>query len=71
MLDSQAVRLLSTFVDKPASYVHPADFTALLYLRDQGFVEVSIQGGRVMAQCTAHGREFAYGRSSYGRSTGK
>ncbi|WP_285424013.1 hypothetical protein [Pseudomonas sp. efr-133-TYG-103a] len=64
MLESRAVTLLVTFVDELAYTVAPLDFTALLYLRDQGYVDVSIQGGRVVARRTPQGNRFVSERTS-------
>jgi hypothetical protein len=58
MLESRAIALLSTFVDELASRIHPLDFTALLYLRDQGYVDVCVEGGQVMAVRTERGMRF-------------
>jgi hypothetical protein len=59
MLESRAIALLSTLLDELASRVHPLDFKALLYLRDQGYVDVSVEGGHVMAVRTDSGVRFA------------
>lgn len=59
MLESRAIKLLATFVDRVSTRVQPLDFTALLYLQDKGLVEVFIEGGRIMARCTPHGLQVA------------
>lgn len=58
MLESRALILLSSFIDGGACKVDPLDFTALLYLRDQGYVEVSVTQGQVLAELTVCGREM-------------
>lgn len=64
MLESRAVKLLSTFDDEVAYKVAPLDFTALLYLRDQGYVDVSVVDGSVVAMRTPRGNQFASDRLS-------
>jgi hypothetical protein len=64
MLESRAIRLLTTFVDGLTHKVSPLDFTALLYLRDCGYVEVSIAEGAVIARRTPAGKQFSIERAS-------
>jgi hypothetical protein len=68
MLESRAIRLLTTFVDHATQRVEPMDFTALLYLRDCGYVEVSIAAGAVVAQRTSAGKQFIVERTSAANS---
>jgi len=58
-LESLSLRLLSTLTDGATCRVNPLDFTALLYLRDRGFADVSVKDGCVMAERTAEGKQFA------------
>ncbi|MFK3795051.1 MULTISPECIES: hypothetical protein [unclassified Pseudomonas] len=62
-LESLALSLLATLTDGAASKICPLDFTALLYLRDQGYVEVSVKEGCVVAERTAAGKQFASERT--------
>ncbi|MDH0745419.1 hypothetical protein N5D61_03545 [Pseudomonas sp. GD03842] len=62
-LESLALRLLNTLTDEVASRVSPLDFTALLYLRDQGFAQVSVENGCVVAERTPAGKRFAHDRA--------
>ncbi|WP_110947184.1 hypothetical protein [Pseudomonas bohemica] len=62
-LEFLALRLLATLADEAVSRVNPLDFTALLYLRDQGYAAVSIQDGCVVAERTPAGRRFARERA--------
>ena len=59
MLESRALKLLATFVDRVSTSVQPLDFTALLYLQDKGLVEVTVVGGRITARCTPRGVQVA------------
>lgn len=54
-----ALQLLTTLADEAALRVNPLDFTALLYLRDQGYADVSIREGCVVAERTPAGKQFA------------
>ncbi len=58
-LESLALQLLSTLTDGAACRVNPLDFTALLYLRDRGYADVSVKDGCVVAERTAEGKQFA------------
>lgn len=62
-LESLAIALLATLTDEVASRVNPLDFTALLYLRDQGYAAVSVKDGCVVAERTAAGKQFASDRA--------
>ncbi|GEM_PF-1038673 len=62
-LESMALTLLATLTDDAASRINPLDFTALLYLRDQGYAAVSIRDGCVVAERTPAGRQFAHERA--------
>jgi hypothetical protein len=53
MLESRASRLLATFVDDSPRRIDPLDFTALLQLKDQGYVDVTIAEGKVVAARTS------------------
>jgi hypothetical protein len=61
-LESLAIRLLTTLSDNATCRVNPLDFTALLYLRDRGFADVSVKDGCVVAERTVQGRQFANDR---------
>ncbi|MDD1965779.1 hypothetical protein ACIPO9_12745 [Pseudomonas sp. NPDC090203] len=63
-LESNAIRLLISLADEALCRVNPLDFTALLYLRDQGFADVSIKDGCVVAVRTLLGKQFAEDRSA-------
>jgi hypothetical protein len=63
-LESLAIRLLQTLTDGATSRVNPLDFTALLYLRDQGYASVSVMDGCVVAERTARGKQFASERAA-------
>jgi len=58
-LESSAIRLLNSLTDGATSRVNPLDFTALLYLRDRGYADVSVKDGCVMAERTVEGKQFA------------
>jgi len=62
-LESLALRLLATLNDEVTSRVYPLDFTALLYLRDQGYADVSVVNGYVVAGRTPAGKQFASERA--------
>jgi hypothetical protein len=62
-LESLALSLLATLTDEVASRVNPLDFTALLYLRDQGYAAVSVKDGCVVAERTPAGKQFASDRA--------
>jgi len=62
-LESLALRLLATLTDEAASRVYPLDFTALLYLRDLGYANVSVKDGCVVAERTPAGKQFVNGRA--------
>jgi hypothetical protein len=64
-LESLAIRLLQTLTDGATSRVNPLDFTALLYLRDQGYASVSVSDGCVVAERTAQGKQFASERAAH------
>jgi hypothetical protein len=57
MLESKALKLLSTLPDGTATRVHPLDFSALLQLRDRGYVAVSVTNGCVVAERTLTGKQ--------------
>jgi hypothetical protein len=71
MLESVAIRLLETFAEDSNREVHPLDFTALLYLRDCGYVDVSVAEGAVVARKTVEGKRFVSERSSAHRFGGR
>lgn len=52
-LESAALKLLATIAIGASCRINPLDFTALLYLRDRGYVDVSIVDGCVIAQRTS------------------
>ena len=58
-LELSALRLLATLTDDVTSHVSPLDFTALLYLQDQGYADVSVVQGCVVAERTPAGKQFA------------
>ncbi len=58
-IESLAFRLLATLADEAVSRINPLDFTALLYLRDQGYAAVSIKDRCVVAERTPAGKQFA------------
>lgn len=59
MLGSQEIPLLRTFTDGRPNQVEPLDFTALLSLRDRGYVDVYAVEERIFAQRTPKGRQVA------------
>jgi hypothetical protein len=63
-LESLAIRLLTTLADEATSRINPLDFTALLYLRDQGYAHVSVKDGCVVAERTPAGKQFASERGN-------
>lgn len=62
-LESLALSLLATLTDGSVTRICPLDFTALLYLRDQGYANVSVRDGCIVAESTAAGRQFAIDRA--------
>jgi hypothetical protein len=68
-LESLAIRLLHTITDGATCRINPLDFTALLYLRDRGFANVSVKDGYVVAERTAEGKQFAIERARGGALT--
>ena len=58
-LETSALRLLATLTDDVTSRIYPLDFTALLYLQDQGYADVSVVQGCVVAERTPAGKRFS------------
>lgn len=56
MLESRALRLLSTFKDDASRVIDPLDFTSLLQLKEKGFVEIELVAGKVIGRRTLKGK---------------
>lgn len=56
MLESRALRLLSTFKDDTSRAIDPLDFTLLLVLKERGYVEIELVVGKVIAKRTLKGK---------------
>lgn len=58
-LESKSIRLLATLIDNAWTVIDPAQFTELLYLRAQGYAEVFVKDGSIVAQRTDLGRAYS------------
>lgn len=63
MSESQASKLLASLPRDGITKVHPLDFSALLHLRDEGHVNVSVLNGEVVAERTSGVRKVRRHRS--------
>lgn len=60
MLESRALRLLSTFKDDTSRAIDPLDFSTLLVLRERGYVEIELVAGKVIAKRTLKGKSALF-----------
>lgn len=63
MLESRALSLLLTIKDDAINCIDPLDFTALLYLKERGYVEIGMSSGKVIASRTTAGRQLCSRRA--------
>lgn len=57
-LESRSIRLLATLVEDMTTVVEPDHFAAMLYLRNQGYLEVVIEHGGIVAKRTPRGTDY-------------
>lgn len=57
MLESCAQRLLLTFKNDASRAIDPLDFTALLQLKERGYVEIEVVAGKVIGKRTLKGKQ--------------
>lgn len=62
MIESRAMKLLTTFWDDAPRQIDPLDFTPLLDLQDRGLVEVAFKDGKIVAVRTSKGKRLINAR---------